>query len=264
VSRDRRAANGTMYIRFASELGIAEPDGRERWREQTDNMVPLVARDGWIAGLETGGIELGRNTGESWSWVPGSRAWNPWLIALGDRGAVRFLGSRMGKDDALDSGLSLLVSRDGRRATAVWSMPTAGMPAVPSDDLPCAGFAGSTLHLVVTDPKAGPRGTRLISVAGDGAVRQRVLANLVGGVVLDPGIRCEIAGNEHAAYLALDDVAFRIDLREPRILDHTPDEFHGIAVDAHGDLLVLARRCVQRFHAEPRREDELVCGPARP
>lgn len=81
--------------------------------------------------------------------------------------------------------------------------------------------------------------------------------------MLDPGLTCEIAGNEHAAYLALDDVVFRIDTSEPRVSDHTGNEFHSIAVDAHGDLLVLARRCVRRFHAGSRREDEVVCGPAR-
>ncbi|TMQ05821.1 MAG: hypothetical protein E6J90_47890 [Deltaproteobacteria bacterium] len=264
---DHHAADGAIHVQSENELGIADLDGRERWRELTDNMVPQVARDGWIAGLGVGlgaaGVEIGRNGGDSWSFVPGGEQWNPWLISLGDRGGVRFLASRMGKNDALDRGMSLLVARDGRRATAVWSMPSAGPPSMPSDETPCAGFAGSTLHLVVTDRKAGPSGTRLLSVGGDGAIRTRVLAHLVGGVVLDPGLTCEIAGNEHAAYLALDDVILRIDTREPRVSDHTSNELRAIAVDSHGDLLVLARRCVHRFHAASRREDELVCGPAR-
>jgi hypothetical protein len=261
--REHRAADGVVHARSENELGIAELDGRERWHELTDDMVPLVARGGWIAGLGTGGVEIGQNAGDSWSFVPGSQEWNPWVIAVGEQGVVRFLASRMGKDDTLDSGMSLLVAHDGRRATAVWSMRVADLPSVPSDETPCAGFAGSTLHLVVTDRKAGPRGTRLISIGGDGAVRARVLANLVGGVVLDPGLTCEIAGNEHAAYLALDGVVFRIDTSEPRVSDHTSNEFQSIAVDAHGDLLVLARRCVRRFQAGSRREDEVVCGPAR-
>jgi len=262
-AREHRAADGVVHLRSENELGIAELDGRERWRELTDNMVPLVAHGGWIAGLAAGGVEIGWNAGDSWSFVPGGQDWNPWVISMGEHGVVRFLASRMGKNDTLDSGMSLLVAHDGRRATAVWSMQSADLPSVPSDETPCAGFAGSTLHLIVTDRKAGPRGTRLISVGGNGAVRERVLTTLVGGVVLDPGLTCEIAGNEHAAYLALDNVVFRIDTSEPRVSDHTSDELHSIAVDAHGDLLVLARRCVRRLHAGSRREDEVVCGPAR-
>jgi hypothetical protein len=133
--RDHRAANGVVYVRSENELGIVELDGRERWRELTDDVVPQVARGGLIAGLGTGGIEIGQNAGDSWSFVPG--------------------------------------------------------------------------------------------------------------------------------YLALDNVVFRIDTKEPRVSDHTSNELRSIAVDAHGDLLVLARRCVRRLHADSRREDELVCGPAR-
>lgn len=263
VLKEHRAANGVLYAGTADDLGIAELDGRERWRELTDGMVPWTAGDGSIAGVATGGVEIGRDTGGSWSFVPGSQGWNPWLISLGERGVVRFLASRMGKNDMLDSALSLVVARQGRRATAVWSMPLADMPEVPGDEIPCAGFAGSTLHLVATDRKLGPRGTRLISIASDGSVHTRVPADLVAGVVLDPGMTCEIAGNARAAYLALDHIVFRIDTRELQLSDHTSSEFHSIAVDSHGDLLVLARRCVRRLHAGSRREDELACGPLR-
>jgi hypothetical protein len=263
VLRDHRAANGVLYAGTMDDLAISELDGRERWRELTDGMVPWVAGDGSIAGVATGGVEIGRNAGDSWSFVPGSQGWNPWLIGLGDHGVVRFLASRVKQDDQLDSALSLVVARRGRAATAVWSMPVDGMPGVPSDEIPCAGFAGSTLHLVATDRKLGPRGTRLISIASDGTVRTRVPADLVAGVVLDPGMTCEIAGNERAAYLAVDHIVFRIDTRELQLSDHTSSDFRSIAVDAHGDLLVLARRCVRRLHAGSRREDELACGPLR-
>jgi hypothetical protein len=183
-------------------------------------------------------------------------------MSVAEPGVVRFLASRTAKDDGLDLGMSLVVARGGRPGAAVWSMRLADYPGIPSDETPCAGFGGSTLHLVVTDRKAGAGGTRLISVGSDGGVRTRVLARLVGGVVLDPGVRCEIAGNGHAAYLAIDDVVFRIDTREPEVLDHTTHEVRGIAVDRHGDLLVLGHRCVRRLQAGARGEDELVCGPA--
>lgn len=263
-TREVRKANGALYARGHGELGIAELDGRERWRELSDGMVPLVARDGWIAGLGRGSVEIGQNAGDSWTGVPGATAWNPWMIALGERGAVRFLGSRTAKDDQLDAGLSVVVAHDGRPATAVWSMRLAAMAGVPSDETPCAGFAGQVLHLVTTDAKAGPSGTRLIRVDGNGKVRTRALADLVAGIVLDPGLTCEIAGNEHAAFLALDNVLFRLDTREPQISNHDSNEIRALAVDAHGDLVVLARRCVRRLYTGSSREDELVCGPAPP
>jgi hypothetical protein len=193
--------------------------------------------------------------------VPGADAWNPWAVALGERGAVRFLASRTAKDDQLDAGLSVVVARDGRPATAVWSMRLAERANVLSEQVPCAGFAGQTLHLVTTDAKAGPTGTRVIRVDGNGKVRTRTLADLVGGVVLDPGLTCEIAGNEHAAYLALDNVLFRLDTREPQVSDRRSDEIRGLAVDARGDLVVLSHRCVRRLYTGSPREDELVCGP---
>lgn len=260
TTRDHRAANGVTYVQSQSELGIAELDGRERWHELADGMVPWVARDGRIAGVASGGVEIGQNAGDSWSTVPGSTPWNPWAIALGEPGTVRFLASRTGKNDQLEAAISVVVAHDGRPAAVVWSTRLAGVGA-PAEETPCSGFAGQVLHVVTTDARAGARGTRLLRVDRDGKVRTRVLDDLVGGVVLDPGLSCEIAGNEHAAYLALDNVLFRLDTREPQVSEHHSDEIRAIAVDAHGDLVVLAHRCVRRLYAGSMREDELVCGP---
>ncbi|HEX7702184.1 MAG TPA: hypothetical protein VF403_15710, partial [Kofleriaceae bacterium] len=107
------------------------------------------------------------------------------------------------------------------------------------------------------------RARGVLGVGDDGVMRERVLANLIEeGVSLAPGLRCEIEGNEHAAYLGLDSLVIRIDTRELSVVEHTTNEVRNIAVDARGDLLVLARHCVRRLQTDSPREDELACGPA--
>lgn len=249
------------------ELGIAELDGRERWRPTHDVVAaPLDARAGWIVG--TGWPVIGRDFGDSWTRIPSSDRWHVWRASIDDHHTARFLASRIdapGSCEDCARGLSLLVSRDGGPPRHVWSM--LDRMEIPTDQLPtnvvaCAGFAGATLYLVAREP----RGPRLIAVSGDGKVVPK--QPLPDGLPAD--VTCTIAGNDRAAFIALGDDILRIDSDELRVAPGgaiTPQvagERDDLAVDEHGHLLYVANACVWRYtEAGAGHRDAVVCGPRR-
>jgi hypothetical protein len=249
-----------------TELGIAELDGRERWRQPPEGSYPRAARAGWIAGTaNAGGLEIGWNAGDSWDRVPASREWNSWQMAMGEHRTSRFLATRMG---GTDPALYLLAAHEGGRAAVVWSTPDADVVGAPSEIIPCAGFAGETLHVVVRDRQADASGWhhgKLVTVGPDGRARERVL---VGQMLDDAGLTCEIAGNDRAAFLVLNaprrtlNWVVRIDLAEPRNETSGGSSFERIDVDAHGQFMFLAHGCVSRMN-DAGNQNTVVCGPDR-
>lgn len=265
IWRSPGGRGGVDTIEFV--LGIAELDGRERWRSTHDMLAaPLDARAGWIAG--TGGPVIGRDFGDTWTRVPSSDRWHVWRASIDDHHTARFLASRIDAPESCEDcarGLSLLVSRDGRSLRRVWSMrdrEEISTDQFPTNVVACAGFAGSTLYLVAREPK----GARLIAVSGDGKLLPQ--PSLPQGLPAD--VTCTIAGNDRAAFMALGDDILRIDTDELRvapggaIAPQAPGERDELAVDARGHLLYVANACVWRYtEAGARHRDQVVCGAHR-
>jgi hypothetical protein len=241
-------------------LGIADPDGREHWRELPGGVLPpMDARDGWLASAgahdttrEMSGLEIGSDAGDSWRGVRSAQKWAVLAVGMGEHHAARFLASRTRIDEeGVGHGLYELAASDDRVAT-VWSTMQ-GVELVtdefPRNVMPCAGFAGSSLYLV-------HRG-RLIAVDHAGKEREREL----GSDVVGTDVHCAIAGNDRAAYLNIGTKLIRIDSDDLRIADDPHGDFDAIAVDAHGFLLYLAGGCVHRYDGSATRPHELVCGP---
>ena len=252
--------SGVTYVGSRDQLGVADLDGHERWHELADNIAPADVHAGTVIGVGgAGGVVRGRDGGAAWSDVPGAAGWNPWRVAIGDD--VRVLASRIGKDDAIESGLSVLA---GDPLHPVWTTPARDAFGVPSEGAPCGAFVGSTLYLVTTARARGERGTQLVTVDAKGAARTTTLADLVGGIKLAPDLmKCQIAGNAHAAYLTTDKIIFRIDGAKLSLLRQVGSEADQIAVDRRGNLLALGQRCVQRIHPDSSQIDEVVCGRPR-
>src|SRR5882672_5854834 len=212
IWRSPGGRGGVDTIEFV--LGIAELDGRERWRPTHDVLAaPLDTRAGWIVG--TGWPVIGRDFGDTWTRVPSSDRWHVWRASIDDHHTARFFASWIDAPESCENcarGLSLLVSRDGRSLRRVWSM--LDRREIPTDQFPtnvvaCAGFAGSTLYLVAREPK----GARLIAVSGDG----KVLPKQAPPEGLPADVTCTIAGNDRAAFMALGDDIMRIDTDELRV-----------------------------------------------
>jgi hypothetical protein len=182
--------------------------------------------------------------------------WNPWLVTRANDD-VLMLASRNGKDDAILAGMSLRVSRAGGPMKTVWSDPVPGAFGLETDGAPCAAFVGTTLYMVMNDRR---NGTRLVRVDERGKTQATKLTDIVGGVPMGEGMKCELAGNDHAAYLTTAKVNFRIDGAKPVLFQGTGTEADAIAVDSAGNLLALGNRCVMRLHAEAKQIDEVVCG----
>jgi hypothetical protein len=254
---------GVDTIEFA--LGTADLDGRERWRPVAETIAaPLDARGGWVVG--SGAPVIGRDFGGSWTRVP-SGSWHVWRASIDDHHTARFFASRIDAPESCEDcgrGLSLLVAREGRPLTRVWSM--LDRTAISIDDFPthvlaCAGFAGSTLYLVAREPE----GARLIAVAGDGKVLKKQSLDKVAD-----DATCTIAGNDRAAFMALGDDTIRIDTDELRVAPagtltpRSADDRDELAVDEHGYLLYVANACVWRYtESGAGQRHEIVCGPHR-
>jgi hypothetical protein len=265
IWRSPGGRGGVDTIEFV--LGIAEVDGRERWRPTHDVLAaPLDTRAGWIVG--TGWPVIGRDSGDTWTRVPASDRWHVWRASIDDHHTARFFASRIDAPESCENcarGLSLLVSRDGRSLRRVWSMldrKEISTDQFPTNVIACAGFAGSTLYLVAREPK----GARLIAVSGDGKLLPK--PPLPEGLAAD--VTCTIAGNDRAAFMALGDDIMRIDTDELRvaprgaITPQAPGDRDDLAVDAHGHLLYVANACVWRYaEAGVRYPDKVVCGPHR-
>ena len=172
-------------------LGIAELDGRERWREPPPASIPHAARDGWIVGLAgAGGLVVGWDDASRWEGIPASLAWNPWRMAMGKH---RVSYALITTNDDTGNSMHLLAASEAERARIVWSLPGAdrvGEGAV----VPCAGFGADTLHLVVRGRTPGS--SRLVSIGPDGREHERALA---GQLLDDRDLMCEIAGNDRAS-----------------------------------------------------------------
>lgn len=243
-----------------AELGVAEPDGRERWREPPSESIPLDARAGWIVGMASrGGMVVGWDVGNKWDRIPASRDWNPWRMTMGAGRVSRYLATKIG---APEGGMHLLAAREAGRAKVLWSVPSADGVGGPDSVVPCAGFAGDTLHLVVRGHTPGS--SRLVAVGPDGRAREQAL---VGQLLDDRELTCEIAGNDRAAYLTLHtyrtlDQVMRIDGAGVRDVAAYGFGFDRLAVDAHGNLLFLAHGCVIRL-TQASRQTQLACGPDR-
>lgn len=256
---------GVDTIEFV--IGIAELDGRERWRPAHDVLAaPLDARAGWIVGA--GWPVIGKDSGDTWTRVPSSDRWHVWRASIDDHHTARFFASRINAPESCEDcarGLSLLVSHDGRSLRRVWSMrdrTEISTDQLPTDVVACAGFAGSTLYLVAREPK----GARLIAVSGNGKVLPKPA--LPEGLPAD--VTCTIAGSDRAAFMALGDDIMRIDTDELRVAPGgaiTPQaagERDTLAVDGHGYLLYVANACVWRYaEAGAGHRDKIVCGPHR-
>lgn len=254
---------GVDTIEFA--LGTADLDGRERWRPVAETIAaPLDARGGWVVG--SGAPVIGRDFGASWTPVP-SGSWHVWRASIDDHHTARFLASRIDAPESCEDcgrGLTLLVAREGQPLTRAWSM--LDRTEISTDDFPanvlaCAGFAGSTLYLVARAPK----GARLIAVTGDGKVLKKESLNKVAA-----DATCTIAGNDHAAFMALGDDMIRIDTGELRVAPagaltpRSANDRDVLALDEHGSLLYVADACVWRYTESgtgPRHK--VVCGSHR-
>lgn len=239
-------------------LGIADPDGREHWRELPGAALPpMAARDGWLASAGAhdatramSGLELGSGAGDSWRGVPSPQKWAVLAVAMDEHHTARFLASRTRIDEeGVGHGLYELAASDDRVAT-VWStMKSVELVTdeFPRNVIPCAGFAGASLYLV--------HGGRLIAVDHAGKERDRELGS--DGVATG----CAIAGNDRAAYLNIGSKLIRIDSDDLRIADDPHGTFDAMAVDAHGFLLYLTGGCVDRYDGSPtKRRDQVVCG----
>lgn len=245
---------GVDTIEFA--FGIAEPDGRERWRPVNERIAaPFDTRAGDIVG--EGAPIIGHDAGESWTTPASARSWHIWRAALDDHRTPRFFATRRSAPDSCEDcgrGFALLV---GKQLTPVWTM--LDHTDLYTDDFPyshlaCMGFGGSNLYVVTHD--------HLIAVAGTGKVIEREAI---------PAIEtCTIAGNDRATYMAAGSSVIRIDTGEQRVAPSsalTPratDERDELAVDQHGALLYRADACIWRYTesgAGP--GDPIVCGPHR-
>jgi hypothetical protein len=264
IWRSPGGRGGVDTIEFM--LGIAELDGRERWRPVNEMMAaPLDTRAGWIVG--TGVPVIGRDFGESWKIPPSATAWHIWRSSIDDRHTARFLASHRdapGSCEDCGRGLFLVVAREGGPLRPVWSM--LDRQAFYTDQFPhqligCAGFAGSTLYLVARDPK----GPRLVAVTGDGKVLKK--EELAQGLPAD--VTCTIAGNDRAAFMWLANDMIRIDTDELRVApsgalaSRLADDRDLLAVDEHGALLYIADACVWRYTESGRKPHRVVCGAHR-
>jgi hypothetical protein len=260
-------AEGRVYVQRSdwgshgptTELGIAEPDGRERWREPRPGSLLLDARAGWIVGMAgSGGMVVGWNAGDNWERIPATHEWNPWRMTMGKNRVSYYLATKIGGE----RGMHLLAASERERAKVLWSLPAVDAVGTPDSIVPCAAFAGDTLHVVVRGGKPGSG--RLVAVVPDGRKRERAL---VGQLLDDRELRCEIAGNDRAAYMTLRTYrtmhrVVRIDRDEPRDVAEYGFGFDRSAVDAHGNLLFLANGCLQRL-SEAGHQSLLACGPDR-
>lgn len=252
--------------RMTSELGILETDGTERWRQPPGGGYLLDARDGRVVMMATNGIAIGTRAGEVWDRVAASREWIPLRTSVGADGVARFLATR---NEGSDPALYLLEVRGGGRARVVWSTPFSDGVGGSSEITPCAGFAGDRLYVVVRDHALDlvtKRHTgRLVAVHADGRAEARTL---VGQVLNDDGLTCDIAGNDRAAYLSfstrrIGHETLRIDVAEPRAESEYMMAFDRMAVDAHGRLLHLAHGWLGRI-SESGRATALLLGSDAP
>ncbi|HEX7942770.1 MAG TPA: hypothetical protein VF488_13245, partial [Gemmatimonadaceae bacterium] len=163
------------------------------------------------------------------------------------------------KMDGVDHGMHLLAASEAGRARSLWSLPSADGVGTPDGAIPCAAFAGDTLHIVRgTRPGSG----RLLATGPDGRPRERF------SVGLDDGkLTCDIAGNERATYMTVHTDRtlhrlIRIDTDQPREVAEFTTGFKRMAVDAHGNLLYLQNGCLQRI-SQVGRQTVLACGPDR-
>ena len=242
-------------------FGIADVDGRERWRPANEMLAaPIDVRAGTLVGTQS--TVIGHDAGESWS--KPSSSWHVWRSAIDEHPTVRYFASRRDKPDACEDcgrGFALLVAREGGRLDPVWTM--LDHTDLYTDDWPysllaCAGFAGSTLYLAARDHDK----TTLMVIGGDGKVLRRE--------ALGAAESCTIAGNDRAAYMALGADMIRIDTGEQRVAPAgslTPrgaNDRDELAVDEHGFLLYVADGCVWRYtesgSGNPR---SVICGPHR-
>lgn len=252
------AVRGDWVNHPAEELGIAEPDGRERWREPPGDALPVDARGGWIVGMASpDGMLVGWDAGNKWERIPATHGWNPWRLAMGTGRVSYYLAKRI---DAVDHSMHLLAASEAGRARSLWSMPLAEEAGVGTPDgiIPCAALAGDTLYIVVRGTRPGS--SRLLAIGPDGHPHERL-----GQLFDDPKLTCDIAGNERATYMTLHTSVtmyrvIRIDTDEPRDVAEYTTGFKRIVVDAHGNLVFLENGCLQRV-SQAGRQTQLVCGP---
>ncbi|HEY0991526.1 MAG TPA: hypothetical protein VGD80_30945 [Kofleriaceae bacterium] len=261
--------DGRVYVRRSEwgdffgptdELGIADPDGRERWREPPRGALPVDARAGWIVGMAGGGgMVVGWDAGDRWDRIPATHEWNPWRMAMGKGRMSYYLATKIG---GAEHGVHLLAASEAGRAKTIWSLPSADGVGTPDGVVPCAAFAGDTLHLVVRGQTPGS--SRLVAVKPDGRTREQAL---VGQLLDDRDLTCTIAGNDRAAYMMLHTARtlhqlIRIDTDPVRDVASFSVGFDRIAVDAHGYFLFVQNGCLQRL-SQAGRQRQLVCGPER-
>jgi hypothetical protein len=244
----------------AEQLGIADRDGRERWREPPRESLPVDARNGWIVGrAPRDGMLVGWDGGNRWERIPATHGWNPWLMTMGTGRVSYYLAQKI---DADDHSMHLLAASEAGRARSLWSLPLADNVGVGTPDrvIPCAGFAGDTLHIIVRGPRPGT--SRLLAIGPDGRPRERALWGLD-----DSKLTCDIAGNDRATYITLHTSVTmyrvtRIDTDEPHDVAEYTVGFKRTAVDAHGNLVYLQNGCLQRI-SPAGRQTLLACGPDR-
>ena len=258
--------DGRVYV-FRSEwgnygpveaLGIADPDGHEHWREPPRGSLPVAARGGWIVGMaKEDGMLVGWDAGNRWERIPATHGWNPWRMTMGANRVSYYLAMRGSEDD---HSMHLLAASEAGRARSLWRLPSADTVGGPDAVVPCAAFAGDTLHIVVRGTTPGS--SRLLSIGPDGHRRERVL---VGQMLDDRELTCDLAGNERATFLTLHTYrtmyrVTRIDTDEPRNVAEYSFSFRHIAGDAHGNLLFHSGGCLQRL-SQAGRQTQLACGP---